>query len=408
MLAVLVLYAFLRRFKPTLIIAIAIPVSILATFGPLYLNNVSLNVMSLGGLAIGVGMLVDDSIVVLEAIQRRRELGEGAVLGGRQRHARDGARGDGDHAHDRDRVPPDRVRRRRRGPDLPRPGARGRLQPHGVDGRGDGRSCRCSRPSSAKTARRSAAAAGRRGSARSRSAVGPRSRPWAFRTVARGELAARGSESLLWTVPLVLIQLPFEIVGEASSTPLVLVVVRDRRRPRRPDRQGPRRRRLAVPLALRPRVPRVPGRARGVAQGARCRTRLLTVAVAGDPHLARLARDRARSSRTSFPPMRQGLFTVETQLDVGTLRRADRRAHASSSRRGVRRADRGAPASQVASVSSQVGVARDAIAKPGEGSHTSKLFIQLRAVEEAARDRERRRARRSARSSRSSPASACP
>ena len=74
----LVLFAFLRKYKPTLVIAISIPVSILATFGPLAMHHVSLNVMSLGGLAIGVGMIVDDSIVVLEAIQRRREEGESA------------------------------------------------------------------------------------------------------------------------------------------------------------------------------------------------------------------------------------------------------------------------------------------------------------------------------------------
>src|SRR5262249_31194534 len=77
-LAVLVLFAFLRKYKPTFVISISIPVSILATFGQLAMHHVSLNVMSLGGLAIGVGMIVDDSIVVLEAIQRRREQGESA------------------------------------------------------------------------------------------------------------------------------------------------------------------------------------------------------------------------------------------------------------------------------------------------------------------------------------------
>lgn len=78
LLAVLVLLAFLRRLVPTVIIGIAIPVSIVATFAPLFLTGVSLNVMSLGGLALGVGMLVDSSIVVLEAITRRREAGHDA------------------------------------------------------------------------------------------------------------------------------------------------------------------------------------------------------------------------------------------------------------------------------------------------------------------------------------------
>jgi HAE1 family hydrophobic/amphiphilic exporter-1 len=73
MLAVLVLFVFLRDMRSTLIIGIAIPLSIVATFILMHTRGVSLNVMSLGGLALGVGMLVDNSIVVLEAIHRRRE-----------------------------------------------------------------------------------------------------------------------------------------------------------------------------------------------------------------------------------------------------------------------------------------------------------------------------------------------
>jgi multidrug efflux pump subunit AcrB len=76
LLAVLVLFLFLRMLVPTLIIALAIPVSIITTFGPLYLYEVTLNIMSLGGLALGIGMLVDNSIVVLESITRFRETGE--------------------------------------------------------------------------------------------------------------------------------------------------------------------------------------------------------------------------------------------------------------------------------------------------------------------------------------------
>lgn len=78
-LAVAILYLFLRRIGPTLIIGVSIPVSILATFGPLYVAGISLNIMSLGGLALGVGMLVDASIVVLDVITRRRDEGQDFV-----------------------------------------------------------------------------------------------------------------------------------------------------------------------------------------------------------------------------------------------------------------------------------------------------------------------------------------
>lgn len=77
--AIIVLFIFLRKLTPTLIIAIAIPISIVATFAPMKIFDVSLNIMSLGGLALGIGMLVDNSIVVLEAIARRREKGEDVI-----------------------------------------------------------------------------------------------------------------------------------------------------------------------------------------------------------------------------------------------------------------------------------------------------------------------------------------
>ena len=66
------------RFSYTAVVALSIPFSVVTTFAPMYLGNISLNIMSLGGLALGMGMLVDSSIVVLEAIFRRREEGEGA------------------------------------------------------------------------------------------------------------------------------------------------------------------------------------------------------------------------------------------------------------------------------------------------------------------------------------------
>lgn len=85
LIAIIVIFLFLRRFTPTVIIAVSIPVSLIATFAPMFLSGITLNVMSLGGLALGVGMLVDNSIVVLEAISRYREQGmsrrAAAVLG---------------------------------------------------------------------------------------------------------------------------------------------------------------------------------------------------------------------------------------------------------------------------------------------------------------------------------------
>jgi HAE1 family hydrophobic/amphiphilic exporter-1 len=75
-LAILVLFLFLRNVRSTAIIAISIPISILVTFAPLNLFGVSLNIMSLGGLALGIGMLVDSSIVVLESIFRCCEEGD--------------------------------------------------------------------------------------------------------------------------------------------------------------------------------------------------------------------------------------------------------------------------------------------------------------------------------------------
>ena len=79
LIAVFVLYGFLRDARATTIVGIAIPVSVIGTFLLMYVNDVSLNIMSLGGIALAVGMLVDNSIVVLENIVRKREQGEGIV-----------------------------------------------------------------------------------------------------------------------------------------------------------------------------------------------------------------------------------------------------------------------------------------------------------------------------------------
>lgn len=70
-LAVLVLMMFLRNLRSTLVIAAAIPISVIATFALLYFSGFTLNLMTLGGLALGVGLMVDSSVVVLENIYRR-------------------------------------------------------------------------------------------------------------------------------------------------------------------------------------------------------------------------------------------------------------------------------------------------------------------------------------------------
>lgn len=75
LLATFVLFVFLRNGRSTLIIATSIPISVLATFAAMYQAGITLNIMSLGGVALGVGMLVDNSIVVLEAVHRHRRSG---------------------------------------------------------------------------------------------------------------------------------------------------------------------------------------------------------------------------------------------------------------------------------------------------------------------------------------------
>ena len=86
LLAVAVLYLFLRRLRSTLVVGLAIPISVIASFFLMFVGGVSLNIMSLGGLALGIGMLLDSSIVVLESIDRRlssgAERGEAARAGG--------------------------------------------------------------------------------------------------------------------------------------------------------------------------------------------------------------------------------------------------------------------------------------------------------------------------------------
>jgi HAE1 family hydrophobic/amphiphilic exporter-1 len=89
LLAIVVLYLFLRNGSTTFIIALSIPISIIATFALLFFNDLTLNQMTFGGLALGVGLIVDNAIVVLENIIRQREenglsLKEAASVGTRE------------------------------------------------------------------------------------------------------------------------------------------------------------------------------------------------------------------------------------------------------------------------------------------------------------------------------------
>ena len=89
LLAVLVLYMFFRNVSTTFIIGLSIPISVIATFSLLYFSGLTLNQMTFGGLALGIGLIVDNAIVVLENIVRHREekgksLMESAEIGARE------------------------------------------------------------------------------------------------------------------------------------------------------------------------------------------------------------------------------------------------------------------------------------------------------------------------------------
>lgn len=87
LLAIIILFLFLRDFWTTVIISLSIPVSVIATFNLMYGTDLTLNIMSLGGIALGIGMLLDNAIVVLENISRHREQGKDRKIA-----ARDGAK----------------------------------------------------------------------------------------------------------------------------------------------------------------------------------------------------------------------------------------------------------------------------------------------------------------------------
>ncbi|NTW05127.1 MAG: efflux RND transporter permease subunit [Peptococcaceae bacterium] len=78
-LAIVILYLFLRSFRSTLVVALVIPISVVATFSMMYFGGQTINLLSLGGLALGIGSLVDFSVVVLESIYRHRSTSKNIV-----------------------------------------------------------------------------------------------------------------------------------------------------------------------------------------------------------------------------------------------------------------------------------------------------------------------------------------
>ncbi len=105
-LAVLILLFFLRNVRSTLVVALSIPTSIISTFALLYLCGFTINTMSLGGLALATGLIVDDAVVVLENIFRHIERDKkNATRGGRRRHHRDHVRGIRVHVDGYGRLP---------------------------------------------------------------------------------------------------------------------------------------------------------------------------------------------------------------------------------------------------------------------------------------------------------------
>jgi HAE1 family hydrophobic/amphiphilic exporter-1 len=133
LLAIFVLWLFLRDFRPTVVIATAIPLSVVATFVLMYRLGVSLNIMSLGGLTLGIGMLLDRRSGVDSPEVPGRSLPFGRRDRGDDRGRRRGHRLGPD---DRRGLLPDRVRGGNRGTALPRSGAHRHVQPARVAGRG--------------------------------------------------------------------------------------------------------------------------------------------------------------------------------------------------------------------------------------------------------------------------------
>ena len=78
--ALLILFFFLRRLTTTLIVTLAVPISLIVTLGALYFFGITLNILSMMGLMLAVGMLVDNAVVVTESIHRYQMDNPGAVV----------------------------------------------------------------------------------------------------------------------------------------------------------------------------------------------------------------------------------------------------------------------------------------------------------------------------------------
>ena len=131
-LAIVILYLFLQQVGATILISLAIPICVIATFFFMYISGVSLNIMSLGGLALGVGMLVDNSIVVLESIDRFRKEGFSRVEAASQRRRAGGHGGNLLHADHCLRISAHYLYHGRGRPAFRRPVAHRHLQSHGL------------------------------------------------------------------------------------------------------------------------------------------------------------------------------------------------------------------------------------------------------------------------------------
>jgi hypothetical protein len=108
-LTVLVVFLFLNSWRSTVITGLALPVSVLAAFIAVWAFGFTLNTMSLLGLSLAIGILIDDAIVVRENIVRHVEMGKDHYTGRARGHGRDRTGGRRDHVLDRGRVRPDRV-----------------------------------------------------------------------------------------------------------------------------------------------------------------------------------------------------------------------------------------------------------------------------------------------------------
>ena len=131
LLTVLIVFLFLNSWRSTVITGLTLPISVIAAFIAMRLFGFTLNVLTLMGLSLAIGMLIDDAIVVRENIVRHMQRGKDHFDGRARRHGRDRPRGHGHHLHHRGRVHPGGLHGRHGGPVLLRVrhhGGRGRAR----------------------------------------------------------------------------------------------------------------------------------------------------------------------------------------------------------------------------------------------------------------------------------------